>query len=55
MSHERRLLAAAATAALLIVTPPTARADGWIGSWGASDAFPIGPDVNYQTLRTSFD
>ena len=28
-----------------------ARADGWIASWGASDVFPIGQQINYQTLR----
>jgi hypothetical protein len=28
-----------------------ARADGWIGSWWASDVFPVGQNINYQTLR----
>jgi lysophospholipase L1-like esterase len=45
------LFAAAAATALLMVQSPAAQADGWIGSWGASDVFPVGPDVNFQTLR----
>ena len=45
-----RFVAAAAAGVLSIAAPP-AWADGWIGSWGASDVFPVGPDVNYQTLR----
>jgi lysophospholipase L1-like esterase len=45
------LFAAAAAAGILGIASPAARADGWIGSWGASDVFPVGSDVNYQTLR----
>ena len=51
MRHERKMLAAAAAAALLIGAAPAARADSWIASWGASDVFPVGQDINYQTLR----
>jgi lysophospholipase L1-like esterase len=51
MRHERKMLAAAAAVALLIGRAPAARADGWIASWGASDVFPVGQDINYQTLR----
>jgi hypothetical protein len=51
MRHERKMLAAAAAVALLIGGAPAARADGWIASWGASDVFPVGQDINYQTLR----
>ena len=51
MRHERKTLAAAAAVALLISAAPAARADGWIASWGASVVFPVGQDINYQTLR----
>jgi lysophospholipase L1-like esterase len=51
MRHEGRMFAAAAAVALLIGAAPIARADGWIASWGASDVFPVGQEVNYQTLR----
>ncbi len=51
MGRQRRMFAAAAAVALLAGAPPAARADGWIASWGASDAFPVGQDINYQTLR----
>ena len=51
MRSERTLFVAAAAAGLLCVASPAAQADGWIGSWGASDVFPVGPDVNFQTLR----
>jgi len=51
MRCEGTLLLTAATAGLLCFAAPHARADGWIGSWGASDVFPVGPDVNFQTLR----
>jgi lysophospholipase L1-like esterase len=51
MGHRKMLFLAAAAAALLMVLSPAAQADGWIGSWGASDVFPVGPDVNFQTLR----
>jgi hypothetical protein len=44
------MLAAVAAAALLSAAP-AARADGWIASWGASDVFPIGQQINDQTLR----
>ncbi len=46
-----RLFAATTALAFLGVAASAAQADGWIGSWGASDVFPVGPDVNYQTLR----
>ena len=41
----------AALAAGMLGGATVARADGWIGSWGASDVFPIGQNINYQTLR----
>src|SRR5271167_4486890 len=51
MRRERKIFMAAAAAALLSGGAPAARADGWIASWGASDVFPVGQDINYQTLR----
>src|ERR1700691_2608680 len=51
MRSSCALFAAAAAAGILSIASPAARADGWIGSWGASDVFPVGSDVNYQTLR----
>ena len=51
MEHRSMLFAAAAATSLLLLQSPAAQADGWVGSWGASDVFPIGPDVNFQTLR----
>jgi lysophospholipase L1-like esterase len=51
MRRDLKLFACAASAALIGIAASAARADGWIGSWGASDVFPVGPDVNYQTLR----
>jgi lysophospholipase L1-like esterase len=45
------MFAAALAVLLLIGATPTAWADAWIASWGASDAFPVGQDFNYQTLR----
>jgi lysophospholipase L1-like esterase len=51
MRGERKFLAAVATAALLIGAAPAARGDSWIASWGASDVFPVGQDINYETLR----
>jgi lysophospholipase L1-like esterase len=50
MRSERALIAAALAAGLLSGAT-AARADGWIGSWGASDVFPVGQDINYETLR----
>jgi lysophospholipase L1-like esterase len=50
MTRQRTIFAAAA-AVLLLAGAPAARADGWIASWGASDAFPVGPSLNYQTVR----
>jgi len=44
------MFAAIAVAGLLSGSA-AAQADGWIGSWGASVVFPVGPDVNFQTLR----
>ena len=51
MRSNCALFAAAAVAGILGIASPAALADGWIGSWGASDVFPVGSDVNYQTLR----
>ena len=51
MRGQRKMLAAAVSVALLSGAASAARADGWIASWGASDVFPIGQDINYQTLR----
>src|SRR5271154_661586 len=51
MGSNCALFVAAAAAGILCIASPAARADGWIGSWGASDVFPVGSDVNYQTLR----
>jgi len=51
MRSNCALFVAAAAAGILCIASPAARADGWIGSWGASDVFPVGSDVNYQTLR----
>ena len=51
MRRQRKIFMAAAAAALLSGGAPAARADGWIASWGASDVFPIGQHINYQTLR----
>jgi lysophospholipase L1-like esterase len=50
MMGQRTVFAAAAAVALLSAAP-VARADGWIASWGASDVFPVGQEINYQTLR----
>jgi lysophospholipase L1-like esterase len=50
MRAQRTMFAAAAAVALLSAAS-VARADGWIASWGASDVFPIGQQINYQTLR----
>jgi hypothetical protein len=52
MRRGHLLLAAVAAAGLLALETPAAQADGWVGSWGASIVFPVGPDVHaYQTLR----
>ena len=51
MRSNCALFVAAAAAGILGIASPAALADGWIGSWGASDVFPVGSDVNYQTLR----
>ena len=51
MRSERVLIVAALAAGLLNGATRAARADGWVGSWGASDVFPVGQDINYQTLR----
>jgi lysophospholipase L1-like esterase len=47
-----KLFVAAAAAGVLSIGAPPAWADGWVGAWGASEVFPVGSDVNYQTLRT---
>ena len=49
--RSERALVLAALAAGLMSGATAARADGWVGSWGASDVFPVGQDINYQTLR----
>lgn len=46
-----RLFVATAALAFWSVAASAVQADGWVGSWGASNVFPVGPDVNYQTLR----
>jgi len=51
MARENAALLAALTAGLLAGTAPAARADGWVASWGASVVFPVGQEINYQTLR----
>ena len=49
--RSERALVLAALAVGLLAGATAARADGWVGSWGASDVFPVGQDINYQTLR----
>jgi hypothetical protein len=49
--RSERALVLAALAMGLLAGATAARADGWVGSWGASDVFPVGQDINYQTLR----
>jgi lysophospholipase L1-like esterase len=49
MRLNGRLFAAVAAGALMSIAPGWA--DGWVASWGASDVFPVGQDINYQTLR----
>jgi lysophospholipase L1-like esterase len=51
MRSKLRLFVTAAAASLLCVAASAAWADGWIGSWGASVVFPVGQDINFQTLR----
>ena len=51
MRSKLRLFVASAAASLLCVAASAARADGWIGTWGASDVFPVGQDINFVTLR----
>ena len=51
MRRHRRMFAAAIAVALLGGAATAAQADGWIASWGASDVFPVGQEINYQTLR----
>jgi hypothetical protein len=51
MSSKLRLFVASAAASLLCIAASAARADGWIGTWGASDVFPVGQDINFVTLR----
>jgi lysophospholipase L1-like esterase len=51
MRRHRKMFAAAIAVALLGGAATAADADGWIASWGASDVFPIGQEINYQTLR----
>src|SRR3984885_13182617 len=51
MRRQRKIFMAAAAAALLSGGGPAARGGGRVPSWGASDVFPIGQEINYQTLR----
>ena len=51
MRSKHVFIATALAAVLLNGATRAARADGWVGSWGASDVFPVGQDINYQTLR----
>src|ERR1700761_2386165 len=50
MSAKHSVFVASALASLIFLAAP-ARADGWIGAWGASDVFPVGQDINFVTLR----
>ncbi len=47
-----RLFAATTALAFLGVAASAAQADGWIGSWGASDVFPVGPDVRLPDVAS---
>jgi lysophospholipase L1-like esterase len=52
-SLRTRLLVAMTTTVLFGLTG-VARAEGpetWMASWGASDVFPVGQELNYQTVR----
>ena len=51
MRIQPTMFAVALAVLLLSGATSTARADAWIASWAASDAFPVGQDFNYQTLR----
>jgi len=44
-------LAAAFCLALLTAPPGASAQEGWQGSWGASPAFPVGPDLGNTTIR----
>ncbi|HEY9348255.1 MAG TPA: SGNH/GDSL hydrolase family protein, partial [Inquilinus sp.] len=41
----------AATVLLAALAGPASAQDSWIGSWGASPAFPVGPELNNATIR----
>lgn len=41
----------AATVLLAALAGPAAAQDSWIGSWGASPAFPVGPELSNATIR----
>lgn len=47
----RSWLAAAILSAALAGTGAAWAQDSWIGSWGASPAFPVGPELNNATIR----
>ncbi|WP_026873960.1 SGNH/GDSL hydrolase family protein [Inquilinus limosus] len=47
----RSWLAAACLLAVLAGPGAAAAQDSWIGSWGASPAFPVGPELNNATIR----
>ena len=50
--HERLGRSWLAAACLVAALSGTAMAqDRWIGSWGASPAFPVGPELNNATIR----
>jgi lysophospholipase L1-like esterase len=41
----------AAAVLLAALAGPASAQDSWIGSWGASPAFPVGPELNNATVR----
>lgn len=41
----------AATVLLAALAGPAAAQESWIGSWGASPAFPVGPELSNATIR----
>ncbi|MGO4128643.1 SGNH/GDSL hydrolase family protein [Inquilinus sp. YAF38] len=45
------LAAAVLLAGLAGLAGPASAQDSWIGSWGASPAFPVGPELNNATIR----